>query len=49
MAMLEAASTADLSEPFLRDIRALLDSAFEGDFNDHDWDHALGGVHVWST
>ena len=44
---LQVASTAALSTSFLRDIRALLDSAFEGDFTDHDWDHALGGVHVW--
>jgi aminoglycoside 2'-N-acetyltransferase I len=47
MVMLQAASTADLSNTFLRDIRALLDRAFEGDFTDQDWDHALGGVHVW--
>ena len=26
--------------------RALLDRAFEGDFDDHDWDHGLGGRHV---
>jgi aminoglycoside 2'-N-acetyltransferase I len=26
-------------------IRRLLDLAFEGDFDDHDWDHALGGLH----
>jgi aminoglycoside 2'-N-acetyltransferase I len=27
----------------------LLDAAFEGDFSDHDWEHALGGIHalVW--
>ena len=32
---------------FLHDVRALLDMAFEGDFTDEDWDHAIGGVHVW--
>jgi aminoglycoside 2'-N-acetyltransferase I len=27
----------------------LLESVFEGDWSDHDWEHALGGVHalVW--
>ena len=26
--------------------RALLDDVFEGDMTDHDWEHALGGVHA---
>ncbi len=26
-------------------VRGLLDAAFEGDFGDHDWTHALGGTH----
>jgi len=34
MVTLQAASTAELSNTFLRDIRALLDRAFEGDFTD---------------
>jgi aminoglycoside 2'-N-acetyltransferase I len=42
----EATSNA-LAGPVLRDIRALLDEAFPGDFSDDDWTHALGGVHVW--
>lgn len=25
----------------------MLDAAFEGDFSDDDWAHALGGTHVW--
>ncbi len=25
----------------------MLDTAFDGDFSDDDWNHALGGVHVW--
>lgn len=25
----------------------MLDLAFEGDFSDDDWAHALGGTHVW--
>nr|WP_187361661.1 GNAT family N-acetyltransferase [Phytoactinopolyspora mesophila] len=30
----------------LTTIRRLLDDAFDGEFADEDWDHALGGVHV---
>ncbi|MFC6088657.1 GNAT family N-acetyltransferase [Saccharothrix lopnurensis] len=26
--------------------RALLDEAFDGEFSDEDWEHALGGVHA---
>jgi aminoglycoside 2'-N-acetyltransferase I len=28
------------------DLDALLDDVFEGDFDDHDWEHSLGGVHA---
>jgi aminoglycoside 2'-N-acetyltransferase I len=42
-----AAPAAALSTSFLFDVRALLDTAFEGDFTDEDWNHAIGGVHVW--
>ena len=28
-------------------LRTLLDVAFEGDFSDDDWEHSVGGVHVW--
>ena len=49
MAVLRAAPTVTLSPSFLHDLRALLDAAFEGDFSDDDWDHALGGIHVWLT
>ncbi|MBA8825247.1 aminoglycoside 2'-N-acetyltransferase I [Saccharopolyspora lacisalsi] len=27
-------------------VRALLDAAFEGEFGEDDWTHALGGLHV---
>lgn len=27
----------------------MLEAAFEGRFDEHDWDHAQGGVHVWLT
>ncbi|MGW1955660.1 GNAT family N-acetyltransferase [Streptomyces sp. NPDC001920] len=40
------AHTADLTPDELRAIRALLDDAFDGDFSDEDFDHALGGMHV---
>lgn len=47
MVTLHAASTDDLSRTLSRDIRALLDTAFDGDFTNDDWSHAIGGVHVW--
>lgn len=41
--------TADLDTAALEAVRSLLDHAFEGDFSDDDWEHALGGVHalIW--
>jgi aminoglycoside 2'-N-acetyltransferase I len=30
----------------LKNIRRLLDEAFDGDFSDEDWEHTLGGWHV---
>lgn len=30
----------------LKNIRRLLDEAFEGGFSEHDWEHTLGGWHV---
>lgn len=44
---LHVGSTETLAPAVLREIRALLDAAFPGDFSDDDWAHALGGVHVW--
>jgi aminoglycoside 2'-N-acetyltransferase I len=43
------AHTADLDAATLDAARTLLDAVFEGDMSDHDWEHALGGVHalVW--
>lgn len=40
------AHTADLPDGELRALRRFLDEAFDGDFSDDDWEHALGGVHV---
>lgn len=45
MAEVRTAHTADLDATTLNVARALLDDVFEGDMTDHDWDHALGGVH----
>jgi aminoglycoside 2'-N-acetyltransferase I len=43
---LRVAHTADLDAATLAQARALLVQAFEGDFSDHDWEHALGGIHA---
>lgn len=43
---LRTAHTYRLSPAELAEIRALMDDAFEGDFGDKDWDHALGGIHA---
>jgi len=43
---LRLAHTADLDAATLAEARALLVQAFEGDFSDHDWEHALGGIHA---
>lgn len=38
--------SSDCSEQVRGDIRALCDHAFDGDFSDTDFDHALGGMHI---
>ncbi|AWZ04167.1 MULTISPECIES: GNAT family N-acetyltransferase [unclassified Streptomyces] len=38
--------TSQVGEGELRRVRELLDSAFEGDFGEEDFEHALGGMHV---
>ncbi|HVF52842.1 MAG TPA: GNAT family N-acetyltransferase [Actinomycetota bacterium] len=45
MAILRAATTAELTPATLADIRALLLAAFENDFPEEDWEHTIGGVH----
>ncbi|MFF4169218.1 GNAT family N-acetyltransferase [Streptomyces sp. NPDC001744] len=42
------APTHELGAARLRSVRAMLDTAFGGDFSDDDWDHTLGGVHAWA-
>ncbi|MEU0227709.1 GNAT family N-acetyltransferase [Streptomyces sp. NPDC006284] len=44
--LLRSAHTADLAPGELRAARALMDLAFDGDFTDADWEHALGGMHA---
>ena len=38
--------TADLSTAERGAVRALLLDAFDGEFSDADWEHALGGLHA---
>jgi aminoglycoside 2'-N-acetyltransferase I len=49
VADISLAHTADLDAPTLRAARALLDDVFGEEMTDHDWEHALGGIHalVW--
>ena len=53
MATLHAASTDAVPSGVLSDLRIFLDGAFdtsfEAAFTDDDWDHTLGGMHVWVT
>jgi aminoglycoside 2'-N-acetyltransferase I len=44
--MIRTAHTADLDPATLAAARALLDDVFEGEFDDHDWEHGLGGIHA---
>lgn len=47
MTVVRTAHTADLAPGVLAAVRALLDGAYEDEaFDDHDWDHTLGGVHA---
>lgn len=41
------ATTEQLTGVQLDEIRALVEDAFEGTFDDHDWDHTVGGIHVF--
>jgi aminoglycoside 2'-N-acetyltransferase I len=38
-------ATGEVTSDLLAAIRRMLDDAFEGDFSDDDWEHALGGTH----
>jgi aminoglycoside 2'-N-acetyltransferase I len=43
------ARSDELGDAELDALRHLMDIAFDGDFGDHDWDHALGGLHAVLT
>lgn len=40
------AHTADLDPGTLEAIRSFLDDVFDGEFDDDDWDHTIGGMHA---
>ena len=46
MVDIQLAHTAALDATARGAIRALLDAIFDGDFGEHDWEHALGGLHL---
>jgi aminoglycoside 2'-N-acetyltransferase I len=43
---MKIAHTSDLRADELEEIRALMAAAFGDEFDEHDWQHALGGMHV---
>ena len=46
MTQVRSVTTAELSGVELEALRRLLFGAFGGRFEEHDWEHTLGGVHV---
>jgi aminoglycoside 2'-N-acetyltransferase I len=46
MTRLRRATTAELTTAELEALRRLLFGAFGGRFDEHDWEHTLGGVHL---
>lgn len=44
---LHVTDSGALTPQLRRALRSMLDAAYDGDFSDHDWAHALGGTHVW--
>ena len=46
MTDLLVATTGELGAALLDEVHRLVLAAFEGDFGDEDWAHALGGTHV---
>ena len=49
MTQLRSVTTAELTEGELEAVRELLFEAFGGRFDEHDWEHSLGGVHVLAS
>ena len=44
--MLRVAHTAELEPALLGEVWEMLVEVFEGDIEDSDWEHALGGIHA---
>ncbi|MEY2417263.1 MAG: aminoglycoside 2-N-acetyltransferase [Ilumatobacteraceae bacterium] len=44
--LLQVAHTSELAPGVLVQARELLDEVFDGEMTDHDWEHALGGMHA---
>lgn len=44
--IVRVAHTAELAPATLAAARQLLDDVFAGEMTDHDWEHALGGMHA---
>jgi aminoglycoside 2'-N-acetyltransferase I len=49
MTRLRTVTTAELTRAELEALRELLFGAFGGRFEEHDWEHTLGGVHVLAS
>ncbi len=49
MIRVRRAATAELAQEELEAVRELVLGAFGGRFDEHDWDHTLGGVHVMAV
>ncbi|GAC1327211.1 MAG: hypothetical protein NVSMB13_13270 [Mycobacteriales bacterium] len=43
---IQSGHTADIAPATLAAARALLDSVFDGELTDADWEHSLGGIHA---
>ena len=46
MTLLRTVATAELTAGELAALRGMVVEAFGGRFDEHDWEHTLGGVHV---
>jgi aminoglycoside 2'-N-acetyltransferase I len=44
--VLRVAHTSELEPELLQALHAMLVDVFEGRFSEHDWEHALGGIHA---
>jgi aminoglycoside 2'-N-acetyltransferase I len=49
MTLLRTVGTGELGADELEDVRRMVVEAFGGRFDEHDWEHSLGGTHVLAT